>query len=646
MNEGLIARVLARLPSLPIPAWNPGPLMADAVAPRERMPVCEWVERNIRLSAEQTSMPGAVRLDHMPYLREILECARDPAVEEITLCAGTQSGKTSALQFSMAYLASEDPGPMMWVAPIVNLAKEISEERMLPLFRDSPALARLIPESKRAIKATRYRLTTCTIHFTWATSASELASRPKRVLLFDEVDKYPIDLGKEGNPIALGKERQRTFYSRKLYRASTPTNHKGDIWRSYQSSSRETFRCPCAECGKYQRLVFSQLKWPAREDAEYDYFAAKVKSARLAWYECAGCAARIDDVQIRAMIARGVWCPEGYEVQDGRVAGEPPRFAHRGFWWNAIYSPFLTLSDIAAEHLLCEHDPEKRQNFTNSWLAELWNADAKKMRTSRMDAVKAGYVRGEVPEADVVLTLGADVQQDHIWFVVRAWDATGRSWLIDWGRYDGRGQRAGDLAALRYGVLDRPWRGPQGRVISLVQGFIDTRHRGEDVFGWLRTVPPWMKGCQGAAVAMHGAMMREVGWEPRKRGRAARYGQTYWMVDSNQLKDWISRMFEDEGEPRWFVPQDVDEVYVKQFFSEQKIHAPGARGRRGEMSWERRPGIMDNHLWDCEVYALAAAHLAGVFQGKLPRGGSAGGDGKAWAEGYRQKMRERARAQR
>lgn len=45
-----------------------------------------------------------------------------------------------------------------------------------------------------------------------ANSATGLASRPIKVLLADEVDRYPGSAGTEGDPLSLAQKRQTTFW--------------------------------------------------------------------------------------------------------------------------------------------------------------------------------------------------------------------------------------------------------------------------------------------------------------------------------------------------------------------------------------------------------------------------------------------------
>ena len=48
-----------------------------------------------------------------------------------------------------------------------------------------------------------------------ANSATGLASRPIKVLLADEVDRYPASAGTEGDPLSLAQKRQTTFGTRR-----------------------------------------------------------------------------------------------------------------------------------------------------------------------------------------------------------------------------------------------------------------------------------------------------------------------------------------------------------------------------------------------------------------------------------------------
>ena len=56
-----------------------------------------------------------------------------------------------------------------------------------------------------------------------ANSPASLASRPIKIVLMDETDRYPASAGTEGNPIKLAEKRTTTFWNKKKVKVSTPT---------------------------------------------------------------------------------------------------------------------------------------------------------------------------------------------------------------------------------------------------------------------------------------------------------------------------------------------------------------------------------------------------------------------------------------
>ena len=62
-----------------------------------------------------------------------------------------------------------------------------------------------------------------TRHNGWGKFPSSLASRPIRILLADEIDRYPATAGNEGDPLLLAGKRLATFWNKKEVCVSTPT---------------------------------------------------------------------------------------------------------------------------------------------------------------------------------------------------------------------------------------------------------------------------------------------------------------------------------------------------------------------------------------------------------------------------------------
>ena len=79
-----------------------------------------------------------------------------------------------------------------------------------------------------------------------ANSPASLASRPVRIVLLDEEDRYPNSAGAEGDPGSLAEKRSTTFWNRLLLTASTPTvAGSSKIAARYERSDQRKYFVPC-----------------------------------------------------------------------------------------------------------------------------------------------------------------------------------------------------------------------------------------------------------------------------------------------------------------------------------------------------------------------------------------------------------------
>ena len=128
-----------------------------------------------------------------------------------------------------------------------------------------------------------------------ANSPAGLASRPIRIVLFDEVDRFPTSAGTEGDPIALGIKRTRTFWNRKVLAGSTPTiKGSSRIEVGFEQSDQRYYFVPCTHCGEFQRLMWANVRWPDGQPER-------------AVYVCQHCGVELTDATSRAMLERGEW---------------------------------------------------------------------------------------------------------------------------------------------------------------------------------------------------------------------------------------------------------------------------------------------------------------------------------------------------
>ena len=217
--------------------------------PPEQITVSEWAGKYRMLDSKSSAIPGPWNNDITPYLTGVMDEFNNYETSKIIFVKPTQVGGTEALQNMIGYIVMQDPAPTMIVYPTETLAKSISENRLQPMLRATPELARRFDENSQLLEL---QFDGMYLTLAGSNSPSGLASKPIRFVLMDEVDKYPGTSGKEADPIKLATERTKTFHDKKIYITSTPTLKTGHIWKEKESADIEKhYFVPCPHCGEY-----------------------------------------------------------------------------------------------------------------------------------------------------------------------------------------------------------------------------------------------------------------------------------------------------------------------------------------------------------------------------------------------------------
>src|SRR6187397_522109 len=202
----------------------------DGLTPDPLLTVSEWADRYRVLSQRASSEPGRWRTARTPYLREIMDCLSPSSpYQRVVFMKGAQVGGSECGNNFLAFVIHQAPGPMMAVAPTVELAKRNSKQRIDPLIEESEVLRERVKERRSRDSGNTVLSTEFpggVLILTGANSAVGLRSMPARYLFLDEVDAYPASADEEGDPVALAEARTRTFSWRsKVLLGSTPTIH-------------------------------------------------------------------------------------------------------------------------------------------------------------------------------------------------------------------------------------------------------------------------------------------------------------------------------------------------------------------------------------------------------------------------------------
>jgi phage terminase large subunit GpA-like protein len=140
-----------------------------------------------------------------------MDAFSDPFIERIVFNKGSQIGGTEALLNMMLYAIHQDPSPALVVYPTLELAKYASRKRIRPVIDACPELKAKRPENDDDFTTMEMLFPGMVLTLSGANSPASLASRPCRYVFLDEVNKFPVNSGKEADPISLAMERQNTF---------------------------------------------------------------------------------------------------------------------------------------------------------------------------------------------------------------------------------------------------------------------------------------------------------------------------------------------------------------------------------------------------------------------------------------------------
>ncbi len=192
---------------------------------------------------------------------------------------------------------------------------------------------------------------------------------PQEVVEYDGF-KYMMEgfqlktTSKEASALDLIRKRFLTFKQNyKFWKISSPSVETGNIWVELNESQVIfDFYVKCPDCGKSQKMVFENIKWPEGSSAD----PRKVESDRLAYYECENenCDSTWDDLKRDEAVQGGIWKSRDKEMDLFKYLDtfRPQRI---GFHIPAWISPFISLSESAAAFLKGLKSKEALRDFMN-----------------------------------------------------------------------------------------------------------------------------------------------------------------------------------------------------------------------------------------------------------------------------------------
>lgn len=597
----------------------------------------EWAEKHRYLPPAVTSLPGYYRFDVAPYLREIVDCLSiDSPIREVAVMKGVQVCMTTGVIENGIgyYIAHVKTAPVMMVTADAELAKLRLESYITPMLHYS-GLMDLIKSADETNKRKRGKTDK---KIEWhgggflipfgAQNANKLRSISVQILLRDEIDGWPIVVGKDGDPIKLSADRTAAYESsRKIVDLSTPLiKGQSKIAERFDLGDQRRYYVCCLRCG------FSQvLRWRHTdpETGQVTGMAWETEGGRLVLesvrYLCQNCGhAHTNDDKTKLL------SPEfGAEW---RPTAEPSTPYRRSYHINALYSPVGMQTWGACVQKWLEAWDEERarprdmgrlQVFYNNVLGEPFEVRGEKLRFERVsEHRRREYCRGQIPNTFakrrcaspiLLLTCAVDVHKDNLAVAVFGWARDRRAFLIDYWKFEGDTEQLDDRdtwGRLRKLLEDHVYVADDGAKYRIQLTLIDSSYRADTVYRFCAEYAAGVAPIKGRVAPPKSATIKEFS------AFKTPMGTTAYSITVDMYKDRLSGFLRRGWDPvdqqpdgHFNAPLDLGDKELKELTVEVKREKIEARtGKRLGFEWYRPSGAR-NELWDLLVYNSAALDL-------------------------------------
>ena len=569
--------------------------------PKPRLTVSEWADKYRYVSTG--AFQGKWITEFTPYLKGIMDAVNELEVYIIVAMTASQIGKSEALNNILAYFAHQDPCDQLLIQPTLRDAEDYSKSRIAPMIRDCEVLHKIVQSGKS-------KKTDSTILDKYypggrlimggSNSPSFVSSKPIRVGLADEVDRYEVT--KEGDVIELLKKRMTTYHNWLLVLTSTPSVKdisKIEAW--WKLSDQRKFFVPCAVCGKDQILKWSPetVIWDKDKNGNH-----KPKTAR---YICEHCKSPLNDVAINEMVKKGKW--KATKPFNGVAGfGELPQF----------YAPWVKLSTVVQDFLNSKDDRDMLRVWVNTSLGQPWTEDSDEIKMNDIFERCEKY-EAIAPLETAVIVASCDVQDSWLEVLVEAYGKDEESWALENVRFEGdtsvfpENLDSGVQSSLfltpakltpwhrLYAFLQKTYEHESGVRMPISCMTIDTGgHRNDEVLRFVKmTQRMGVKAIKGASQRGKPIVSR-----PTKRNK---HKINLYQIGVFTAKETImARLHLKEPGPGFkHYPDRFDLEFFEQLTAEKKVR----KEKKKQFYYEWVKIRKRNEALDLSVYALAALRI-------------------------------------
>ena len=579
----------------------------------------EWSEKYRVLSNEESALKGRFSWRVSPALREIAEKATAAAVRKLVVQKSAQVGYTAGIVCNViGYHVHHRPSVIVVAFPRAMAAKDFASEKLDPMIRSTPVLARRITLNSRAQgnSALRKRFAGGLIKLVGTNSPSDVKSTSARVVIVEEPDDAAANVKGQGNSLKLLGERVKTDPRHLILIGGTPTAKDASaVEAEMRTTDKRYFHVPCHSCGELHAPDWEYVTIPEDKEAPVHEVYGQCLPDQ-AYYTCPHCGQIWTDDERIANLRRaerdgGGWAP----TADSPIPG---------YYLNELLStfdgsrvPVLARKYLEAKAELEKGDPTDMIAFWNSTLGRTWEYRGELPEEDTLRERAEKYAEWSCPVGGLVALMSVDVQHDRLAVTVWVFGRGEEMWLAFWGEFYGKTvvAHAGAWVELEQ-TMGRQVKHATGAGLGIAAVAIDSSdgQTSDAVYAFVRKHDRRDRPVYAVKGAPDAVGTVEI-WSPpkaidpnNKSTKASRAGVKSNQVGTAKAKDLILGWSEQAGRVRlegngparmhWY--EGVRDDFYEQLLSEIKIP-----GRRNKLRREWKPRTdRRNEALDCTVYAL------------------------------------------
>lgn len=598
--------------------------------PKPKTNALEFAKKHGYLSAESSAVTG--RFVPFPYQEDILRDTSDDEIELLVWMKSTRTGYTKLVNFAVAYNIAEDPAPQLVFQPNDKKATEWSKKELKPMLRDMPYVGNRIIKSREDNNLNSKAYPGGFIESRGGTSENNYASATAKKIYLDEYERYPDDVGGEGDPYELAKKRTESYWNGSVFIGSTPAmKENSKIEAKFHETDMRFRYVPCPHCDHYQIIEFKNLIIP-KEYRE----GVKTWLIDQTKLKCISCEELIDHKNKRKMDSAGKWrqtqsffCCEEWQnpkenehwhdnedkndLKNGEALcihcnktaeynrqGRKKRGYH--IWAGYSFQPNTTWIKIAETFVKAIGNVTKMKTFKNTWLGETFEEDHVKIDSHALMEHRKFYT--DVPDEAKIVLMTVDTQDDRLEYYIAAWGIGETSWGITHGVI--KGDPINQFVWDKLLEIHRtPLKTESGREVKIFGTFIDMAgHKTDEVKKFVRKHSTEFMMLKGDSKEVKTDDARPVA---QKKVSTTEKDTIMWVATTKAKDIVFERLALNVGDYGFiYHNENFDQEWFEQITSEKKVFKMNKRGFIEQTYIKTRER---NEALDLIGYSLAAVRL-------------------------------------